>query len=124
MIPQIIARMQSPTPSVSEGVSALLTRIGQHHPQALIYPLTVAAKDTGAGLTILEKMKEHSQSLVSQASLVSDELIRVAILWSEQVRRRVWGVAEVRGNGMSVGSGRGAGEWDECGEWQRCGGMG
>merc|ERR1711910_34104 len=30
------------------------------------------------------KMKEHSESLVNQAVMVSDELIRVAILWHEQ----------------------------------------
>ncbi len=33
---------------------------------------------------ILTKMKEHSESLVNQAIMVSDEQIRIAILWHEQ----------------------------------------
>jgi hypothetical protein len=57
--------------------------------QALIYPLTVASKSSVPGRKmaankILTKMKEHSESLVNQAIMVSDEQIRIAILWHEQ----------------------------------------
>eukprot|EP01012_Entosiphon_sulcatum_P054443 TRINITY_DN7521_c0_g1_i1.p1 TRINITY_DN7521_c0_g1~~TRINITY_DN7521_c0_g1_i1.p1 ORF type:complete len:2724 (+),score=384.89 TRINITY_DN7521_c0_g1_i1:801-8174(+) len=83
VIPQLIARMQSSIPAVSEGVINLLIRLGEAHPQALIYPVTVAAKPHGP-FSILEAMKAHSPSLVNQASLVSDELLRVAILWTDQ----------------------------------------
>ena len=60
-----------------------------HPPQALIYPLTVAAKSQSsirreAADTILGNLKEHSSALVQQAVMVSEELIRVAILWHEQ----------------------------------------
>ena len=56
--------------------------------QALIYPLTVASKSSvparqAAAYTILKAMREHSNNLVQQAMLISDELIRVAILWHE-----------------------------------------
>lgn len=58
------------------------------HPQALVYPLTVASKYPSvprrkAALAIMDKMKSHSSNLVDQALLVSGELIRVAILWHE-----------------------------------------
>ncbi len=33
---------------------------------------------------ILQNMREHSSALVQQAIMVSEELIRVAILWHEQ----------------------------------------
>ena len=33
---------------------------------------------------ILSKIREHSETLVNQSLMVSDELIRVAILWHEQ----------------------------------------
>jgi len=33
---------------------------------------------------ILKNMREHSSALVQQAIMVSEELIRVAILWHEQ----------------------------------------
>ena len=63
--------------------------VGKAHPQALIYPLTVASKSKSvyrrkAALAVMEKMKLHSSTLVEQALLVSQELVRVAILWNEQ----------------------------------------
>jgi serine/threonine-protein kinase mTOR len=66
-----------------------LVDVGKAHPQALIYPLTVASKSKSvyrrkAALAVMEKMKIHSATLVEQALLVSQELVRVAILWNEQ----------------------------------------
>ncbi|XP_039269325.2 serine/threonine-protein kinase mTOR-like [Styela clava] len=88
VIPQLIARIDTPRNLVARPVHQLLNDIGKHHPQALIYPLTVASKSTAqsrqkAANTILAKMCEHSDTLVKQAIMVSDELIRVAILWHE-----------------------------------------
>lgn len=88
VIPQIIARIQSPHLNVRRNISNLLTDVGKSHPQALIYPLTVASKSSSAArksaaVGIMERMREHSPSLVTQAQLVSQELIRVAILWHE-----------------------------------------
>ena len=59
-----------------------------HSFQALIYPLTVASKSNvparqTAANKILHSMREHSDKLVQQAIMISDELIRVAILWHE-----------------------------------------
>lgn len=50
--------------------------IGKHHPQALIYPLTVAANSSvparaQAAEKILKNMREHSANLVQQAMMVS-----------------------------------------------------
>lgn len=49
--------------------------IGKHHPQALVYPLTVASKSASlprrnAANKILKNMCEHSASLVQQAVMV------------------------------------------------------
>merc|ERR1719411_941366 len=89
VIPQLIARIDTHRPKVSRLIQQLLTDVGKHHPQALIYPLTVASKSSAparknAANKILNKMREHSESLVNQAVMVSEELIRVAILWHEQ----------------------------------------
>ena len=68
----------------------LHVRVHMHtHIQALIYPLTVATKSQSAtrkeaAEMILKNMREHSSALVQQAIMVSEELIRVAILWHEQ----------------------------------------
>ncbi|KAF9647181.1 atypical/PIKK/FRAP protein kinase [Thelephora ganbajun] len=88
VIPQIIARIQTPSINIRRNINSLLTDVGKHHPQALIYPLTVASKSSSAArksaaLTIMDAMREHSATIVEQASVVSHELIRVAILWHE-----------------------------------------
>jgi serine/threonine-protein kinase mTOR len=104
---QIIARIQTPSANIRRNLNSLLNEVGKHHPQALIYPLTVASKSTsasrmGAAVAIMERMKEHSATIVEQvrvfhpdscfnnglsfppqALIVSHELIRVAILWHE-----------------------------------------
>ncbi|XP_048250308.1 serine/threonine-protein kinase mTOR-like isoform X1 [Haliotis rufescens] len=88
VIPQLIARIDTPRNLVGRLIQQLLIDIGKHHPQALIYPLTVAAKSNvvarqTAANKILQNMCERSNNLVQQAMLVSEELIRVAILWHE-----------------------------------------
>ncbi|KAF8519025.1 phosphatidylinositol 3-kinase [Hysterangium stoloniferum] len=88
VIPQIIARIQTPSVNIRRTIGLLLTDVGKHHPQALIYPLTVASKSSSvarqtAAKTIMDRMKEHSAVMVEQALVVSQELIRVAILWHE-----------------------------------------
>ncbi|XP_075459599.1 serine/threonine-protein kinase mTOR isoform X2 [Ascaphus truei] len=88
VIPQLIARIDTPRALVGRLIHQLLTDIGRYHPQALIYPLTVASKSTttarhNAANKILKNMCEHCNALVQQAMMVSEELIRVAILWHE-----------------------------------------
>lgn len=88
VIPQLIARIDSKRTLVARIIHILLMDIGKTHPQALIYPLTVAKKSTSplrrnAANKILKSMGEHWPTLVSQALMASEELIRVAILWHE-----------------------------------------
>lgn len=69
-------------------IQQLLAEVGKEHPQALIYSLTVASKSQSlprqsAALHIMDKLRIHSPKLVEQSLLVSQELIRVAILWHE-----------------------------------------
>lgn len=88
VLPQLIARIHQPDKVVSRSLLSLLSDFGKAHPQALVYPLTVAIKSESvsrqkAALSIIEKMRMHSPTLVDQAELVSHELIRVAVLWHE-----------------------------------------
>ncbi|KAM1650754.1 hypothetical protein ACFXTH_003293 [Malus domestica] len=88
VLPQIIARIHSNNYAVRELIQSLLVRIGQSHPQALMYPLLVACKSISnlrraAAHEVVDKVRQHSGVLVDQAQLVSKELIRVAILWHE-----------------------------------------
>ena len=89
VIPQLIARIDTPRLFVGNLIHKLLADIGKSHPQALVYPLSVASKSASltrknAANKILDSMREHSPTLVEQAKMCSEELIRVAILWHEQ----------------------------------------
>ena len=86
--PQLIARINQPNARVRQGVQKLLCDVGRVHPQALVYPLTVAMKSDVKGRAdsakaVTEQLRSHSQNLVNQAQLISKELIRVAVLWHE-----------------------------------------
>lgn len=88
VLPQIIARIHSNNHAVRELIQSLLVRIGQNHPQALMYPLLVACKSISdlrraAAQKVVDRVRQHSSALVDEAQLVSKELIRVAILWHE-----------------------------------------
>ena len=68
---QIIARIQTPNTNIRRNITSLLTDVGKHHPQALIYPLTVASKSPStlrkdAALAIMDRMKQHSPVIVEQ----------------------------------------------------------
>lgn len=82
VIPQLIARIDTPRTLVSRLIHHLLMDIGKHHPQALVYPLTVASKSASlprrnAANKILKNMCEHSASLVQQAVMVSMPILFV-----------------------------------------------
>ena len=70
---QLIARIQTPIATVRVTINTLLAEVGKAHPQALIYPLTVASKSSNelrrkTAKMVMERLKEHSSSLVEQAS--------------------------------------------------------
>ena len=55
------------------------------HPQAVIYPLSVLAKESSerrraAAERIMDSMRQHSPTLVDQIDVISNELVRIAIL--------------------------------------------
>jgi len=89
VIPQLIARIQVPDPKLRESIHDVLLQVGRCHPQAILFPLTVASHNykmehrQQAANVLLQKICEHSAELVEQARMVSKELIRVAILWTE-----------------------------------------
>ncbi|KAI0008367.1 FAT-domain-containing protein [Xylariaceae sp. FL0662B] len=90
VIPQLIARINQPNTRVRQSIHNLLADVGRNHPQALVYPLTVAMKSaqstrrSKSAALIMDSMRAHSAKLVEQADTVSHELIRVAVLWHEQ----------------------------------------
>ena len=53
----------------------LLTEVGKEHPQALIYPLTVASKSPSssrqtAAESVMDKLRAHSAVLVEQVFII------------------------------------------------------
>ncbi|KAF2843628.1 phosphatidylinositol 3-kinase tor2 [Patellaria atrata CBS 101060] len=89
VIPQLLARINQPNQRVRQSIHNLLSEVGRAHPQALVFPLTVAMKSdvsrrSRPAAQLMDTMRQHSASLVEQADLVSHELIRIAVLWHEQ----------------------------------------
>lgn len=88
VLPQLLARIHIKDPSCRAVLHPLLTRLGEKHPQALMYPLSVLLKSPVAerqfsAESLMNSLKNHSCELVEEALMVSSELIRVAILWLE-----------------------------------------
>lgn len=82
VIPQLIARIDTQRQLVGRLIHQLLMDIGKAHPQALIYPLTVASKSAlqarhNAANKILKNMCEHSPILVQQAVMVISSFLVV-----------------------------------------------
>lgn len=88
VLPQLLARIHIKEAAMRAVLHPLLTRLGEKHPQALMYPLSVLLKSPvterkNAAESLMNTLKEHSSDLVEEALMVSSELIRVAILWLE-----------------------------------------
>ncbi|KAJ8613415.1 hypothetical protein CTAYLR_002279 [Chrysophaeum taylorii] len=89
VLPQLIARIGASDASPRSALHRLLARLGARHPQALVYPLSLQLKSPRderrtAAAAILLAPRRVAPQLVEQALLVSEELIRVAILWHEK----------------------------------------
>eukprot|EP01016_Furgasonia_blochmanni_P050789 TRINITY_DN7905_c0_g1_i1.p1 TRINITY_DN7905_c0_g1~~TRINITY_DN7905_c0_g1_i1.p1 ORF type:complete len:1154 (+),score=305.78 TRINITY_DN7905_c0_g1_i1:248-3709(+) len=88
VIPQLIARIDIPNRSIQLLIFHLLTFIGKHHPQSLVFQLFLASNSNSAvrrenASKIFNEMKAHSPDLVAQAILISEELNRAALLLQE-----------------------------------------
>eukprot|EP01080_Neovahlkampfia_damariscottae_P005829 gene5829-9652_t len=88
VIPQLIARVNSKNQKIQNIIHSILLNIGKTHPLALTYPLTVISKSFDksrieSSKLLIDQMKLLHPKIIEQSSLVSDELIRIAILWSE-----------------------------------------
>jgi len=88
VLPQLLARIQVKSINIRKVVHGLLIKLGEKHPQALMYPLSVLLKSPvverkAAAESLMQSLRSHSELLVEQSLLVSNELIRIAISWHE-----------------------------------------
>eukprot|EP01114_Cavostelium_apophysatum_P007349 TRINITY_DN1943_c0_g1_i2.p1 TRINITY_DN1943_c0_g1~~TRINITY_DN1943_c0_g1_i2.p1 ORF type:complete len:2294 (+),score=720.41 TRINITY_DN1943_c0_g1_i2:229-7110(+) len=88
VVPQILAHVHNNVAPIRKVIHDLLVTIGRAHPQALVFPLTVASKSISnsrvvAAVTIMEQIRKYSPRLVEETQLVSGELIRISVLWPE-----------------------------------------
>ncbi|KAI6224301.1 Serine/threonine-protein kinase TOR [Aphelenchoides fujianensis] len=87
VVPQLMGRMDARN-NVGLLVKQVVIDVARAHPQAIVYALTAATKSKNAQRSkvaneILKLMAEERKQFVEQAVLISDELIRCAILWHE-----------------------------------------
>lgn len=89
VLPQLIARMHVMTPSITDLLKKLLTKVAASHPQAIVCPILVAYNTTdehqrGLASAIIQDLRLKRSQLVDDATMVSKELMRVAITPHEQ----------------------------------------
>ncbi|EGD80484.1 hypothetical protein PTSG_11127 [Salpingoeca rosetta] len=87
LIPQMIARIDHFNDDIRRDTQNWLIEIGKRHPHALVTPLNVALKSSPAraqiAKNVLEQLRAHHPQVISDATLVGHELIRVSALWHE-----------------------------------------
>jgi serine/threonine-protein kinase mTOR len=91
VVPQLIARIGIEARFARVILTDLLIRVGSRYPHALIYPLTVAEKSPDAVRQLMAErviagMRNlpENDRIVQEASLISNEMVRIAILWTEK----------------------------------------
>lgn len=88
VIPQLLARIDIQENMIKLLLMDLLERLSQKYPHALLYSLSVSNKSRSkdrkeAADALINKLKLTQGVLIEQANMISDELIRAAILLSE-----------------------------------------
>lgn len=88
VVPQLMARLDSKQ-NVAQLIKQVVIDLSKVHPQSLVYALTVASKSANVRRSTVAKevlsiISDSRPRLVEEAKLVSEELIRCAILWHEQ----------------------------------------
>ncbi|KPI87973.1 target of rapamycin kinase (TOR) kinase 3 putative (TOR3) [Leptomonas seymouri] len=109
VVPQLIARIGIEARFARIILTDLLIRVGSRYPHALIYPLTVAEKSPGA---VRQHMAERviagmrnlpeNDRIVQEASLISNEMVRIAILWTEKWHAAIQQAAYKPNNAATV----------------------
>lgn len=96
VIPQLIARMHVKSGKISELLRKLLLRLAESHPQALVCPISVAMNTDNQqqrkmAVDIVKEMRKNRSQLVDEASMLSRELMRVAMtpheLWHDGLEK-------------------------------------
>lgn len=84
VVPQLIARIHIKSPEISGMLRKLLIKVATAHPQALVCPISVALNTSDpqqrqVATEVLQEMRKSRSRLVEEATMVSRELMRVAI---------------------------------------------
>lgn len=84
VIPQLIARIHIKSPEISGLLRKLLTKVAAAHPQALVCPISVALNTSSTqqqyvATEVLQEMRKNHKKLVDEATIISRELMKVAI---------------------------------------------
>lgn len=89
VLPQLFSRLHLKIPNLNNALLKLLTKLGEFHPQALLFPLNVSAqldkeKAVSTAQTIIQNVGYLHPRLVDEASRAVNQMIRVALLLNER----------------------------------------
>ena len=89
VIPQLVARIHFKEGRAKRLLINLLVQLSKAHPQALVYPLTRSTRSATVSRQKAAQEVLNNTVLVKEADLVSSEMIRVAVLWTEKWMRGI-----------------------------------
>ncbi|OMJ18872.1 Phosphatidylinositol 3-kinase tor2 [Smittium culicis] len=83
VLPQIIARVDSPHIQIISTIKKLLIKLGKSYPESILFPLTVSRKISPSNIKnlafkVIETLRYDFPELIYQSDLVADELSKVA----------------------------------------------
>ena len=96
VVPQLIARMHVNSPIIVNLLRRILLKLASVHPQALVCPISVALitdnkRQQVMAADVVNEMRKRRSQLVEEATMVSRELMRVAItpheLWYDGLEK-------------------------------------
>lgn len=107
VIPQLIARIGITAMQARKILSDLLVAVGTAYPQALLYPLTVAEKSPDLvrrvmAAQVLSGIRPSNLQVVEEVSLISNEMVRIAILRAERWHEAIHEAAQKQDNAVAI----------------------
>ena len=96
VLPQLIARMHVENAEIAGPLERVLVKVALSHPQAIVCPILVAHNTSDlhqrdVALRVIKELRRKHNQLVNEATMVSRELLRVAItpheLWNDGLEK-------------------------------------
>ena len=109
VVPQLISRVGTAERRTRQLLVALISRVGIAFPNALLFPLSVCHNTAepkslrrSAAKKILAAVREAHPAVARDAQIISEDLIRMAILWPERWNEALQAASKMHADAAAV----------------------